>query len=73
MSIKALALELYRARQNVDRIQKEIEISSGETEQSLKDELKIAEKEWQMLRKMLDGHKESGSLKKRFNQFTSFT
>lgn len=73
MSIKALALELYRARQNVDRVQKEIEISSGETEQSLKDELKIAEKEWQMLRKMLDGQKESGSFKKRFSQFTSFT
>ncbi len=65
MSIKALALELYRARQKVDMIQKEIEIKTGQERETLKNELKTAQKEWQMLRKMLDGRKESGSFQQR--------
>ena len=67
MSIKALALELYRARQKVDMIQKEIELKSGKEQETLKNELKIAQKEWQLLRKMLDGRKESGPFQKRFS------
>ncbi len=67
MSIKALALELYRARQKVDMIQKEIELKSGKERETLKNELKTAQKEWQMLRKMLDGRKESGSFQKRLS------
>ncbi len=66
MSIKALALELYRARQKVDMIQKEIDIKSGKEQEPLKKELKTAQKELQMLRKMLDGRKESGSFQRRF-------
>jgi hypothetical protein len=73
MSIKALALELYRAKKNVDRILKEIEKNSSKEQQVLKNELKIAQKEWQMLRKMLDGQKESGPFQERFAQFSSFT
>ena len=67
MSIKALALELYRARQKVDMIQKDIELTSGKEQETLKNELKTAQKEWQLLRKMLDGRKESGSFQKRFS------
>ena len=67
MSIKALALELYRARQKVDMIQKEIELKSGKEQELLRNELKIAQKEQQMLRKMLDGRKESGSFQRRFS------
>ncbi len=73
MSIKALALELYRAKQNVDRIQREIESNSSKEQQVLKNELKIAQKEWQMLRKMLDGQKESGPFQERFSGFSSFS
>jgi hypothetical protein len=73
MSIKALALELYRAQQKLDMIQKKIETSSSEEQKKLENELKIAQKEWQMLRKMLDGQKESGSFRKRFDKFGSFT
>ncbi len=73
MSIKAIALELYRAKQNVDRILKEIEKNSSKEQQVLRNELKVAQKEWQMLRKMLDGQKESGPFQKRFTQFSSFT
>jgi len=73
MSIKALALELYRAQQKVDMIQKKIEMHSGEEQKNLRNELETAKKEWQMLRKMLDGRMESGSFQKRFTQPNSFT
>ena len=73
MSIKALALELYRAQQKVDMIQKKIEAGSSGEQKKLENELKIAQKEWQMLRKMLDGQKESGSFRKLFDKFGSFT
>ena len=73
MSIKALAIELYRAQQKVDMIQKKIEAGSSGEQEKLENELSTAQKEWQVLRKMLDGQKESGSFRKRFGQFGSFT
>ncbi len=73
MSIKLLAVELYRAQQKVDSIQKEIEKADYKEQESLKSELKVARKEWQMLRKMLDGKKESGSFNKKFSKFSSFS
>ena len=72
MSIKALALELYRAQQKVDKIRKLIEKEPYEQREILKGDLKAAEQEHQMLRKMLDGRKESGSFKKKFGKFSSF-
>lgn len=72
MSIKALALDLYRAQQTVDKIRKSIEKGAWEQQEILKEELKVAEREHQMLRKMLDGRKESGSFKDRFAKFSSF-
>ncbi|OEU59032.1 MAG: hypothetical protein BA862_05435 [Desulfobulbaceae bacterium S3730MH12] len=73
MSIRLLAVELYRAQQKVDRIQKEIEKADYKEQESLKSELKVARKELQMLRKMLDGQKESGSFRKKFSKFSSFS
>jgi len=72
MSIKVLAIELYRAQQKVDKIRKSIEKEPYEQQEILKGELKEAEREHQMLRKMLDGRKESGSFKKKFEKFSSF-
>ena len=69
MSIKLLAVELYRAQQKVDSIQKEIEKADYKEQESLKSELRVAGKELQMLRKMLDGQKESGSFRKKFTGF----
>ena len=71
MSIKALALELYRAQQEVDMIQKKIETSPVGEDKKLENELRAAQKEWQILRKMLDGQKESGSFIKRFDKFST--
>jgi len=67
MSIRLLAVELYRAQQKVDRIQKEIDKADYKEQESLQDELRIAGKELQLLRKMLDGRKESGSFRKKFS------
>ena len=72
MSIKALALELYRAQQKVEMIKRKIETSPVGEDKILENELRAAQKEWQMLRKMLDGQKESGSYIRRFDKFKSF-
>ncbi|MBW2689878.1 MAG: hypothetical protein JRC99_08110, partial [Deltaproteobacteria bacterium] len=47
-------------------------VELDEQQEILKGELKEAEREHQMLRKMLDGRKESGSFKKKFEKFSSF-
>ena len=72
MSIKALAVDLYRAQQKVDALKKAIDEASHKEQEGLKSELKVAQREWQILRKMLDGEKESGSFRKKFSKFGSF-
>jgi len=72
MSIKALALELYRAQQKVDEIRDSIGKATYEQQERLKEEMRVAKQEHRMLRKMLDGRKESGSFNKKFGQFSSF-
>lgn len=63
MSIKLLALELYRAQQGVDRLQSELALlkSSGDTAavSRQEEELRHARAELQLLRKMLDDKKSS--------------
>lgn len=71
MSIRALALELYRAQQNVETLQKQHDNATLTERQELVQELNFARKELQMLRRMLDGEKESGSFRKRFSGFGS--
>lgn len=69
MSIRALALELYKARQKVDALQAEFDSGTPDDKSVLAGELKMAQKEFQMLRRMLDGEKESGTFRKRFSGF----
>lgn len=69
MSIRLMAKDLYRAQQNVDQLQKQIEESSSVECELLLRELKAATQERDMLRRMLDGEKESGSFRKRFDGF----
>jgi hypothetical protein len=62
MSIKLLAIELYRARQDVARLEAQCEalpLSAGE---DLLEELRQSRAELQLLRKMLDDKKESSLL-----------
>ncbi len=63
MSIKHLALDLYRAQQNVERLEKAIAAASPREPALLLEELREAKAEWQMLRKILDGEKENAVLR----------
>jgi len=72
MSIRALALDLYKAQQKVAQLEKDVEHASNREKEVLTQELKFAQKEWQMIRKMLDGEKEAGSFRKSFSKFGSF-
>ena len=67
MSIRALALELYRAQKKVAALQKDVESAGQGITGSLGQELRAAEKEMSMLRKMLDGEKEAGEFRKKFS------
>jgi hypothetical protein len=65
MSIRNLALDLYRAQQNVERLEKAIANATPGELAALEDELRGAKAEWRMLRKMLDGEKETASFRAR--------
>jgi hypothetical protein len=69
MSIRSLARELYRAQQRVDELQKEHDSGTQSEQEALIQELRLARKELQMLRRMLDGEKEAGPLRQRFSGF----
>lgn len=71
MSIRALALELYRAQQKVETLQKQHDNATLTEREMVVQELNFARKELQMLRRMLDGEKESGNFRRRFTGFGS--
>jgi hypothetical protein len=57
MSIRALALELYKAQQRVDHLEKEREKAPPQEKERITGELEPALAELRQLRKMLDGAK----------------
>ncbi|MBC8317479.1 MAG: hypothetical protein H8E41_06200 [Desulfobulbaceae bacterium] len=57
MSIKALALELYKAQQNVDRLEVQIEEASINDKEAIRSELREAQSELKILRNILNGEK----------------
>ena len=63
MSIRNLALDLYRAQQKVDRLEKAISAAAPGELAALEDELRGAKAELLMLKKMLEGEKENASLR----------
>ena len=64
MSIKLLAIELYRAQQNVAHIKAQLdEAAPLSTLEVVREELRQAQAELQQLRKMLDDKKTSSSFK----------
>ena len=72
MSIRALALDLYKAQQAVDKLQKALNGAAPAEKEGIARELRSAQKELEMLRRMLEGRKESGSFRKKFSGFGSF-
>ena len=69
MSIRALAKDMYRAVQTVEALNKKLEAAVPQEADSLRLELQMAEKELSILRRMLDGEKESGEFRKKFSGF----
>ncbi len=67
MSIKLLAIELYRAQQEVAGLEAQCAVSALPSNVKLLDELRQARAELQLLRKMLDSKKESSIVPVRRN------
>lgn len=63
MSIKHLALDLYRSQQKVEKLEKAVAAASPGELAALEEELRGAKAEWKMLRKILDGEKDNASLR----------
>jgi hypothetical protein len=69
MSIRKLALDLYQAQQRMDDLQKKYDGAPLGEKTAMTQELNLARNEMRMLRRMLDGEKESGAFRQRFTGF----
>ena len=66
MSLRDLARELYRAQQEVERLEKLLLSATPEEELEIQSELQDARAERQQLQKIIDGRKDSAPLQRRF-------
>ena len=66
MSLRDLARDLYRAQQQVERLEKLLLAAAPEEETAIQSELQDARAARQQLQKMIDGRKDSSSLPRRF-------
>lgn len=66
MSLRDLARELYRAQQQVERLEKLLLSASPEEALAIQGELQDARAERLQLQKIIDGHKDSSPLPRRF-------
>ena len=66
MSIRDLARELYRAQQQVEQLGKQLLSAMPQEETAIQCELRDARAERQQLQKMIDGHKDSSPLPRKF-------
>jgi len=66
MSLRDLARELYRAQQQVDRLEKLLLSATPEEETAIQDELQEARAERRQFQKIIDGRKDSSPLPRRF-------
>ncbi len=72
MSIRAIALDLYRAQQKVAQLEKDLESAPSGEKDAVALNLQYAKNEYGSIRKMLDGEKETSAFRKRFATFGSF-
>ena len=64
--LRDLARELYRAQQQVDRLEKLLLSATPEEEMAIQGELQEARAERRQLQKIIDGRKDSSPLPRRF-------
>lgn len=66
MSIRALALDLYRAQQEVDRLEGELAAATLAGRECNDQELRQAREHLRLLRRMMDGEKEPKDFRRKF-------
>jgi len=66
MSLRDLARELYRAQQQVERLEKLLLAATPEQELEIERELQEARAERRQLQKIIDGRKDYSPLPRRF-------
>jgi len=59
MSIRLIAIDLYRLIKEVEALEKKIEKASAEKQEGLKEQLRKLKAERDRMRRMLDGEKDS--------------
>ncbi len=57
MSIRAIAQELYRLQREVEKLEKELAAAPYREQDGIKDRLRKAKAEWQVMRNILNGEK----------------
>ncbi len=57
MSIRLIAIELYRAQKKVEQLENELEKAPYSEKEAIKEKLRVARAELEQIRKMLDGAK----------------
>jgi len=72
MSIRLLAVDLYRATQKVAAMQKKLDGCSSGDMVKAKQQLAEAQQELRLLRKMMDGEKETGASRNKYMTRTKF-
>ena len=69
MSIRAIALELYSAQKKVSELEAKLEGAPPHQKETVRQELRDAQAEWRVLRKILDGEKSPSPFKSRPSTF----
>ncbi len=69
MSIRAIALELYRAQQKVDRLEAALKTAPQEEKDALEADLRLARSELRQHRNILNGEKSPSPYKSRPSTF----
>lgn len=72
MSIRMLALDLYKAQRAVDKLQKDLKSAAPGEKEAVAGELRAALKELEILRKMMEGKKADGSSGRKLSRFGGF-
>lgn len=66
MSIRALAIELYRTQQKVHRLQDQLENAALVEKEQLRNKLKVAQVECNQMRRIIEAEKEPSPLRNSF-------
>ena len=64
MSIRLIALDLYRLQQEVEKLEKALKVSPVDERPALEEQLRKVKAEWNQMRRMLEGSKDPAPYRK---------